>query len=152
MQNIILYSLLLLILINWTNGLHDFFKIKPAQLTIIVIIHRQDTTILIMDIFFLLDGRHNLGRLLKREKIYFILGHFLPPSNGKRRDGLRHSPFYNINRKIKQKVLQQLRNECIECKPWPVPRYRRQLPYVPFSGLAASADEFYYWHGKHYSR
>jgi hypothetical protein len=36
-----------------------------------------------MDIFFLLDGRHNLGRLLKREKIYFILGHFYLPQTEK---------------------------------------------------------------------
>jgi len=64
MEDIILDRLFLLILISRPHRLQDFFKIKPAQFTVIVIIHRQDTTILIMDIFLFLNGRHYLGSFL----------------------------------------------------------------------------------------
>jgi len=60
--------------------------------------------------------------------------------------------FKKIHQTFTQRALPLHRIEYNGYKPWPVWHYHWQQPYELFSNSAASADEFYYSHGKHYSR
>jgi hypothetical protein len=83
MEDIILHGSHLLFLLSGADFLEDLFKVKPAQLTILMIIDSQDTPILVMDILLLLNSSNKLGRFLKREKFYFALSHYPIPQTEK---------------------------------------------------------------------